>query len=123
MSPQPTTPTLLIAISFRSLLLCEGARQRDPFHEVGRRGAYGPQRPKVSRVSDRNGLRQDTAGRARARRAWRGAAAFGAPADPGQRQVRQDLPSGSPGAQAEARAAPPEEQAAEAPERDRHRHG
>src|SRR3954464_1793402 len=88
MSPQPTTPTLLIAISFRSLLLCEGARQRDPFHEVGRRGAYGPQRPKVSRVSDRNGLRQTQ--RAGLVLAALGAARLFGPAPPTQASAKCD---------------------------------
>src|SRR4051795_5630632 len=51
MSPQPRTPTLLIAISFRSLD-ARAREKRDPIGEGDwRPGGYGPQRPKVLRVS------------------------------------------------------------------------
>src|SRR5512143_3177690 len=59
MIPQPRTPTLLIAIFVRSL----HARARDSatlLLKIRRRGAYGAQPPKVSRVPERmtSGRRQ-----------------------------------------------------------------
>src|SRR4051794_9038454 len=52
MSPQPRTPTLLIAISFSLPFDARARKKRDPIGEGDwRPGGYGPQRPKVLRVS------------------------------------------------------------------------